>query len=210
MKIQPIVEGHGECEAVPVLLRRLIVEAAVYELGIGRPIRQSRSHLLNEDRLRKAVRLALKQPDCRAILVLFDADRDCPKELAPKIEGWAREEAGQVPCAVVMASREYEAWFLASIESLRGKHGIRKDAESHPSPEKPRGAKGLLEKRMVANQSYVEKIDQPALTRAFDLAAAYAKCRSFRKLVGAFGTLAKSAGAALKAWPPRTWAASGR
>ena len=29
MKIQPIVEGHGEVEALPVLLRRLIDEAQV-------------------------------------------------------------------------------------------------------------------------------------------------------------------------------------
>src|SRR2546426_7135782 len=46
-----------------------------------------------------------------------------------------------VPCAVVLAHREYEAWFLASLESLRGRRGIRGDAEAHPDPEEPRDRK---------------------------------------------------------------------
>ncbi len=37
--IQPIVEGHGDVAAFPVLLRRLIDEAQAWNVGIGRPIR---------------------------------------------------------------------------------------------------------------------------------------------------------------------------
>lgn len=33
MTIQPIVEGHGEVNAVPVLLRRLVDEAQTWEIG---------------------------------------------------------------------------------------------------------------------------------------------------------------------------------
>jgi hypothetical protein len=149
MRIQPIVEGDGETEAVPQLLRRLIGESQAYSLSVGRPIRQSRFKLCGEASLHTAVRLALKQPDCGAILILFDSDRDCPKDLAPRVEAWARAAAGPVPCAVVMAHREYEAWFLATIESLRGKCGIMPDAESHPSPEEPRGAKEALSRRQL-------------------------------------------------------------
>lgn len=36
MKIQPVVEGHGEVEAVPILLRRLIDEAGAWRIGVGR------------------------------------------------------------------------------------------------------------------------------------------------------------------------------
>ena len=42
---------------------------------------------------------------------------------------------------VVLAHREFEAWFLAAIESLRGTGGIRADAESHHDPESPREQK---------------------------------------------------------------------
>jgi hypothetical protein len=122
---------------------------------------------------------------------LFDGDgeKDCPEVQAPVILGWVRTEALNKPCAVVMAYREYEAWFLASIESLRGQRGIRADAESHPNPEQPKGAKGQLEARMEPARSYHETADQPALTGLFDLALTYQRCRSFQHLVKVFGEL---------------------
>ena len=132
MKIQPIVEGYGEVEAFPVLLRRLVDEAQAWSVGIGRPIRRSRVQLVREDEVVKAVRLGLLQQDCHAVLILLDGNSDCPAELGPTVQAWAAAAAGNVPCGVVIAHREYEAWFLAAIESLRGHHGIRDDAESLP------------------------------------------------------------------------------
>ncbi len=206
MRIQPIVEGHGEVAAVPVLLRRLVEESSAYAVQIGKPIRQTRSKLVDEGHLRRAVRLALMQPSCDAILILFDADDDCPAELAPTVEGWARQEAGAVPCAVVMPTREYEAWFLAAIESLRGACGVRDDAEPHPDPEAPRGAKEQLELRLGAGRSYAETADQAPLTARFSMQEAYRRSRSFRRLVGAFGAILRAGNVALSCWPPPAWA----
>ena len=155
--------------------------------------------------MRTAVRLALLQDECRAILILFDGDDDCPMKLAPMVEAWARDEAGRVPCAVVIAHREYEAWFIAAIESLRGRRGILGDALSHPDPEAPRDAKGKLEERMEAGLSYSETLDQAALTALFDMASAYRACRSFRRMVRAFGLLVTGIGIELTAWPPAAW-----
>ncbi len=205
MKIQPIVEGHGEVSAVPALLRRLRDESRAYGLEIGKPIRRKRSELVQEATLRKSVRLALLQPDCRAILILFDGDDDCPKRLAPSLERWAKVAAGNIPCAIVIAHREYEAWFLATVESLRGRRGIRRDAVAHPDPETPRGAKEELEERMETGCTYSETTDQTPLTVAFDMATAYARCRSFRRMTKAFGTLATGAGVRLQNWPPPAW-----
>jgi hypothetical protein len=206
--IQPIVEGHGEVKAIPVLLRRLLAQAEIYNLRVGNPIRCKRSQLAQKDKVRQAVRLARLQKDCRAILILFDSDDDCPKELAPRVEKWAEEEAGDVPCCVVMVHREYEAWFLASIPSLRGERGIREDAEPYHEPERPRNAKKHLEQRMRRGFSYSETADQAALTAQFDLAVAYAQCRSFRKMTSAFGQLLESAGTEIDEWPPSSWRSS--
>jgi hypothetical protein len=104
-----------------------------------------------------------------------------------------------------MANREYEAWFLASIEALRGKAGIQPGAVSHLDPEAPRDAKGELEVRMRPGASYSPTVDQPALTAHLDLESAYRHCRSFRKLVRAFGVLAAAAGVAPAEWPPAAW-----
>jgi hypothetical protein len=161
---------------------------------------------VDETGLRTAVRLALKQEDCAAILILFDSDDDPPCQVGPKVQGWAQDEAHGTPYAVVLAHREYEAWFLAAIESLRGTRGIRGDARSHPQPEVPRDAKGQLEDRMAATRSYSETADQPALTATFDMAEAHRCCRSFRRLVKVFGEIAVALGQPLSnPWPPADW-----
>ncbi len=205
MNIQPIVEGDGEVAAVPVLLRRLIAAANAYQLGIQLPIRRSRTDLMRENGVRDAVHLARNKPDCAAILIMFDSDDDCPKDIAPRVQAWGEAEANPIPCFVVMTTREYEAWFLATIESLRGARGIRTDATSHPDPESPRGAKEELRKRMTPNRKYAEKADQPALTAQFDMAMAYQCCRSFRRMVNVFGLLAAGTGITLEQWPPSDW-----
>jgi hypothetical protein len=205
--IQPIVEGHGELEAVPVLLRRLRDLSQAYPLEVNQPIRCHYADFFIEQQLRKAVRIALKQ-NCDAILLMVDGDgtHDCPLNQAPQILSWAQAEAARTPCAVVMAYREYEAWFLASIESLRGRRGIRADAVSHPDPEVPRGAKGQLEQRMEPGRSYNPPADQPVLSAQFDMQPTYEKCRSFRHLVKVFGELATAGGSAPAiVWPPADW-----
>ena len=205
MIIQPIVEGHGDVEAFPVLLRRMLVEAGGSAVGIGRPIRRRRHELVRESDVQKAVRLALLQQNCRAILILFDGDSDCPATLGPEVREWALASAGNVPCEVVIAHREYEAWFLAAIESLRGRRGIRSDAESHPAPEEPRGAKEQLEARMRAGISYIETTDQPALSALFSMSDAYRRSRSFRKLTRSIGALLSNLQQDVGTWPPPAW-----
>ena len=165
MKIQPVVEGHGEVAAFPILLRRLRDMAQVFELEVNTPIRRKRSELVQESGLRRSIQLARIQPECACIMVLFDSDHDCPKKIVPQLQEWAQTEAGKIPCRIVLATKEYEAWFLASIESLRGIRGIRDDAASHAQPETPRGAKSQLEDRMRPGRSYSETADQPAFLR---------------------------------------------
>jgi hypothetical protein len=202
--LQTLVEGKGEETAVPALLRRLRDECGDFSLAFDRPIRRSRSELVQERPLRATVRTALRQErGCDAILILFDSDKDCPKDLAAKVQAWGQAEAGRIPCQVVIAHHEYEAWFLAALESLRGRRGVREDARAHPEPESMRGVKARLSASM--ERPYHETLDQAAFTALFDLAAAYRSCRSFRRMVRAFGLLAAAAGAELSAWPPPSW-----
>lgn len=205
MKIQPIVEGHGEVSAVPVLLSRLCDEAKAFSVEIGRPIRRNLSDLMKKDGVQKAVMLALKQENCSAILIIFDSEDFCPKELAPEILSWAREAVYGTPCEIVLAYREYETWFLASIESLRGKYGIPRDAVPLPNPESRRGAKEAIEEYMPRGYSYDETVDQPKFSAVFDMKLAYSRSRSFRKFVKSFGILISSVIQDGVIWPPAEW-----
>jgi len=203
MRIQPFVEGHGEVQAVPVLLRRFQEQSGIYPMEILRPVRSPRSDFLDEIRLRNLIRRTLIQRPCEALLILLDGDDDCPRELAPRIENWTSAEAGGIPSAAVILQREYESWLLASLEALRGVRGIRTDATSVSDPESIRGAKERLKANMLG--AYAPASDQAALTALFNMEAAYRACRSFRRMVSAFGKIARGAGAALSDWPPESW-----
>jgi len=205
MKVYPIVEGHGEVEAAPVLLRRLLVEAGCRTVGVGRPIRRTQSQLRSKEGIQAGVCLALLQPECAAVVILFDGEDDCPKELGEQVRVWAREAAAGTPCDVVVAYREYETWFLAALESLRGHHGIAADAAAPANPESKRDAKGALEKFMPADRAYSETGDQPAMSAVFDMGLAHRRNRSFRKLVKAVGDLLTQLRQHIPVWPPPEW-----
>ena len=63
---------------------------------------------------------ARNTPGCTAILVLLDADKDCPRELGIELARRACAAAIGLPVAVVCAKREYENWFLATDEGFTG------------------------------------------------------------------------------------------
>ncbi|WP_324667937.1 DUF4276 family protein [Geochorda subterranea] len=183
MGIVPIVEGHGEVQAVPVLLRRLLERCEAHHVRVERHIRVPRGQLRHPDGLERAVRLACMVADDAAVLILLDADDDCPAELGPALLSVARSVArASVPVAVVVARAEYESWLLAGLEGLRGRRGVREDATAPVDPESVRGAKEYLQQQMEPGRYYSETVDQPALTQMFDLDRARQRSPSFDKL----------------------------
>lgn len=178
-----IVEGHGEVEAVPILLRRIAAQIDPGEhLEVPRPIRTKRQRLVKPGELEKSVELAGRQtgPD-DGILVLLDADSDCPRDLGPSLLNRAVATRRDRAISVVLAKAEYEAWFLAAAQSLAGRRGLDPAIVSPPDPEAIGDAKGWLRNRMPARKPYSETLDQPALTTVFDLNAART-APSFEKL----------------------------
>jgi hypothetical protein len=136
---------------------------------------------------------------------VFDSDDDPACIIGPDVKRWAQDETGEIPCEVVVVTREYEAWFIAAAESLRGVRGISPVAVSHPTPETVRDAKGVVQSYMVPGSFYSPAVDQSALTAHVDLAEVHRRCRSFRKMVKVFAVLAVAAGASLENWPPPSW-----
>lgn len=179
--IQLIVEGEGEVVAVPKLFHRLAVELGVAQVRFGIPIKQRRSQLVRRKDLERAIELASQRRNCEAVFILFDADDLCPKTEANPLRELACELARGLPTALVVANREYEAWFLASQETLGA-------AVPYPNdPDRKRGAKEELERRL--DIYYDELADQPKFTGNLDFRLAYQRSRSFRKLVKEFHRL---------------------
>ena len=184
MRVASIVEGDGEVAALPILLRRLgdWKTRDVYT-EVVTPIRVRRDRFLNrEDEFRRHILLAAaKSGDDGWILVLLDADDACPVELAGKILERAKSCAPHRRISVVLANREYEAWFIAAAASLDGQRGFVFNAADIIEAELPRDAKGWLRERM-ASGAYGEMTDQPAFSARMDMQQAVERSRSFRKL----------------------------
>src|SRR5262245_29256782 len=155
-----IVEGHGETEAVPVLVRRLAeLVAPGVTIRISPPLRIPRSKLVQQGELERAVELAARQagPD-GGVLLLLDSDDDCPAELGPALLARMRAVRADLRSSVVLACREFESWFVAAAESLRGRRGLAADLASPAEPEAIRGAKEWLSARMAGDGRYVETL----------------------------------------------------
>lgn len=176
-----IVEGHGEYFAVPILLRR-IAESQGHTVIVPRPIRVNRDKVVKHGELERAVELAARRVGANGrVLILLDAEKDCPANLAPALLRRASEARSDRRIRVVLAKTEYEAWFLAAARSVAGRRDIDPGATPPDQPESIRNAKGWLSKRMPSGRSYEETVDQPALTAIFDLQAAR-QAPSFDKL----------------------------
>jgi hypothetical protein len=184
MKVATIVEGDGEVAAVPLLLRR-VAEWRTPEVcpDVLPPIRVRRDRFLNRDEeFQRYLRLAAaKCEDGGWILVLLDADDDCPAQLAEQVLTRAAACVAHLRVSVVFATREFEAWFIAAAASLDGHRGFAFEPADIIDAETPRDAKGWLRQRM-AGGTYGETTDQPAFSARFNLQQAFDGSRSFRKL----------------------------
>jgi len=176
-RIMPIIEGHGEEKAVPCLIRRWlrhrqwhkffdVPDTAINAKGCGKlkAAYNRKRHLGIEHYIETALR---NKAD--AILVVLDADDECVNRgpnngLGPELLTRAQNVASHVPLAVVVANREYEAWFLASLTSFRAMGLLRRKVRlpGRIVPESQRDCKGLIANLMGCK--YEEKVHQLALT----------------------------------------------
>jgi hypothetical protein len=187
--VASVVEGHSEVEAVPILLRRFVHEWNVgLPIVARRPVRVSRSKLLKEGELERAAQLAVYQARGGGVLILIDADDDCPAEMGPAL--LQRLQTVTEDGTVVLAKSEFESWFIAAAESIRNCRGLRPDLMVPTNVESIRDAKGWLTENMVDQRfGYSETLDQPALTATFDIDAARTASESFDKLCRAVSAL---------------------
>jgi hypothetical protein len=191
--ILPIVEGQSEVQAIPVLLRRLLERLGRTDAGVAQPFRVKRTQAVRPGEIERAVDQGIRaRGDVTAILVVLDADDDSPERLEASLLARC-QAATHLPCAVVAATSELEAWFLGSKDALRGVCGIRQTANAPDHPEEIRGAKERLSRNMEGRR-YVPVIDQPRLAARMDLELTLQRCASFSRLATALERLLLESG----------------
>lgn len=188
--ILPIVEGHGEVQAIRFLLQRIWTEVVEENFAnVLQPIRRPKSQLVPDRDLPNALELAsrklrqVRQPGVdrrQLILLLIDADEELACEVAPKMVSFAAQHVADMPFSCVLANPEYETWFVGASESLE--QFLRLPSTLPDEPETKRLGKGWIQSRWNASGSYSETLDQPRLSAKMDLALCRRRCPSFDKL----------------------------
>ena len=122
------------------------------------------------------------------MLIVLDADTDCPVELARELAARVRVLDSVVPAAIVASNSAFEAWFLADLESIAGKcvkgrvlipAGVRRPED----PDEVRNAKSALSALTAKGTTYRETTHQPSLASMIDIDLVRERSRSFRRLL---------------------------
>jgi hypothetical protein len=142
--IVPLVEGHTEVGCIERLLHRVWNEllTPTTRLQVLPASRGKRDALINpentdfpqkiEEAYAKLARQLHRDPSSRGLLLLLlDAEGDCPAELAPTLLQAATTVRSDAPIACVLAKRMVENWIVAGASTLAGVNGL-------PDPIPPR------------------------------------------------------------------------
>ena len=194
--IMAIVEGPGDKDAVPALLRRILWERfSRYDIDVPQPrVAHGKPNLIKK--LEDFLRYALIE-GCTAILILLDADTDCPTQLARELAQRAATLNLRVPIAVACAKHEYEAWFISCLstdegDNIRQRLGIPSSVTAPEDVESVGNAKAWLENHMPHHLGYKETTDQVVLTHYINLELAHDRSRSFRRVCHAVAELVEA------------------
>src|SRR5437763_859272 len=146
-----VIEGQGEVAAIPLLIRRICNETfGVFALRTARPVRITKSRLVRPGEFERAIKLAqsTNQPH-GPVLVVLDADEDCPATLGPSLKLRALACAQPQDISIIIPKYEFETWFLRAAESLGGLRGLVEGIVPPQDPETIRGAKEWLTRNMI-------------------------------------------------------------
>jgi hypothetical protein len=207
-RIVLFVEGEGEAEALPKLVKRLLTEQNAWDAVFldENTFRVGQVNKLLKNKYqewKRKLQASLKRRNVGGVLLVLDGDVKvggeafCAANVARSLASEAASTGGGVKfsVAVVFARQEYESWLIAGIQSLAGKQlpdgrVIAKDAKAPEGDleESPRDAKGWFSG--VIKGGYKPTRDQAVLTQLVDLQAIRSRnLKSFRRLESAIAGL---------------------
>jgi hypothetical protein len=173
-----VVEGRGEQYAIPILLRKHMMSNDDYRDILSSPVVcHGRDKALMPHGIEGFVATAAARPGCRGVLVVLDAETDEACVLGPAILLRAQGITGK-PVVVCLAEPKYEAWLVASAETLQ-LEGLVYDSARNPE--------AIV--RDALGQKYIKPTWQPRLTARMDLPLATPRSSSLRRFVDRFDQL---------------------
>src|SRR6266545_946524 len=196
--ILPIVEGQTEQKFLERLLHRVWRELLCRpeRLQIVEPFRGHRDALVHPngqvlgDSLQKAL-LKLKartrkEPEAQSLLlILLDAEGDCPATLAPRLLALSKKTLpADTSVACVLARRMLENWIVGGASTLARVNGLPSPLPARDYFEERSGAAWLEGQLRSQNKArkYKKTADAEPFVRTMNLQECRGSCPSFDKL----------------------------
>lgn len=182
-----ILEGAGDKEAAPQLIRNLAYAHEIFDLSIvPDPIRrQNIPKLRSPGELEKFITYGLMK-DGDSLLILLDCDELCAKDEVHAFTERVRKQNLTKKVGFAFFKSEYESLFISCLDLIAEQYPEYEwnldDWNIEDDHEEIVGAKGYISGRMKTNKSYKPTRDQVKFTSALDFDRLREKSRSFRHL----------------------------
>jgi hypothetical protein len=197
--ISIIVEGQTEVDSIERLLQRIWNEIlhVPYRLQVLPASRAPHASLIQTDgemlpakvqeaRLKLERYLSHGLPASGCVLLLLDADRNCPAELGPQLAlAMTSDHPPEIRSFCVLAKRMFENWIIAGAGTLAKVNGLPEAIPERDKPEDLSGAAWLESqlRSVKSNRKYKKTEDAKVFVKAMDIVECQAKSRSFERLV---------------------------
>lgn len=174
-----VVEGAGDRNALPILLRSHLQNCGEYRDILGKPVPlHGRDKAIVPNGIEGYVATAGSRPGCLGVLVVLDGEGDCVAERGPQLADRARSVVG-IPVNVALADHDFEDWIYASAETLS-----LPDLVFEPDR---RGVTVI--KAALRPSAYTKPVWQPRLTSRMDAQLAAGRSDSLRRMLQRFDEL---------------------
>lgn len=168
-KLQLIVEGFGEVQAAPTLVRNTLFANGIYDCEVLRPHRRcclpalESNNWTNFDRFLETAFI-----EGASVLWMLDCDDGCPIDWISKIYDHLNGAYLKQPLAIVLWVREFEVLFLYDWQKLVESLGAL-PCETVANPEAIRGVKGFIDRHLPNGIIYKETTHQNSITAMLDI-----------------------------------------
>jgi hypothetical protein len=169
-----VVEGPGDANSIHILCERIATFKGFELPALGKPIPCGGiSEALKDGGLEGFIATAANRPGCNGIIVILDGEGEAVCELGPQLLARAGNITS-LPTIVILADPLYEAWLVASSETMRLDGLTYNGAKSDPTG-------GI--KRALGNRKYAKPTWQPRLTERLNVQLASRRSHSMRRFV---------------------------
>jgi hypothetical protein len=172
-----VVEGPGDANSLPILLRKWLALREDYRDLLGKPIPcNGRENATVLNGIEGYTATAASRPGCKAVLVVLDAEKDCAAHMGPTLLSRAIEVC-PVPVILCLAEHHWEDWLYASAETL--------EIDGFTYEEGKRKALSLA----LRPTKYVKPTWQPRLTARMNVELAISRSKSLARMLKKFDSL---------------------